>query len=788
MSVKKYKSLQIVFAFCVFIIFSDNILVAKIKDFLVVNDNSNNASATIIKNAFIDGGNTVDMVEFSSLDTNIYSNYRVIVWSAGNNANIMFNDIAKRSSLIHLALTEKKVWIEGGDIAFRYDGNTDINFRKEILHDSTWLSDGGFNTNLTFALPHPIFNTPNVLSSPITFSSSAASADRDIIQLFPNDYGRVKIGGWNGFNDSLKAGIISWSSSPNPATAHVIYTAFSFSSIEVPDVAKQLAQNIGSFLLVSDPEPVLELMNPKDEEMWQANTTQLIRWAKNKVEYVRLEYKLSGETNWALIQDSVPAFTVNENGDKQYEYDDNGKVIGSYSWQVPSPINTDTLAYIKVSDINNAQMFDTNKTPFYIVSFATPVWFQRKALPIPSGRLMSSYFNLNDTGFVYCFGGGENSGTNNAQRYNTISGQWSAQDTMRVKSSTGGAAKVKNKIYVIGGYNNTNKTLDKVQIYTPSTNTWSFGTPLPPPIKADFGIGVYRDSLIYIVGGDSGINSGGSPINKVRVYNPSNDSWNEATPFTHNVAKCAMGIYRDMIVVVGGADRQQFNTFDSVNVGVINPINPLEIAWKPAGTFPDSIARLSAAVVNTGIVFVGGDSGFSSTYRSSAYISRMDTVNKTVAKWYVLPDMSMRRSNMGASLASNGIDSVWAIGGNFNGGQLSTNEALYMGMLPTRIVGVKEYTESIPSQFSLDQNYPNPFNPSTSIRFSLRTSGTVTLKVYNLLGEEVATLVNEKMDIGNYESTLNATQLASGVYFYRLNIVSNNGSKFSESKKMLLLK
>ena len=201
----------------------------------------------------------------------------------------------------------------------------------------------------------------------------------------------MKIGGWNGFNDSLKAGIISWSSSPNPATAHVIYTAFSFSSIEVPDVAKQLAQNIGSFLLVSDPEPVLELMNPKDEEMWQANTTQLIRWAKNKVEYVRLEYKLSGETNWALIQDSVPAFTVNENGDKQYEYDDNGKVIGSYSWQVPSPINTDTLAYIKVSDINNAQMFDTNKTPFYIVSFATPVWFQRKALPIPSGRLISGF-------------------------------------------------------------------------------------------------------------------------------------------------------------------------------------------------------------------------------------------------------------------------------------------------------------------------------------------------------------------------------------------------------------
>lgn len=95
-----------------------------------------------------------------------------------------------------------------------------------------------------------------------------------------------------------------------------------------------------------------------------------------------------------------------------------------------------------------------------------------------------------------------------------------------------------------------------------------------------------------------------------------------------------------------------------------------------------------------------------------------------------------------------------------------------------------------PTKFSLDQNYPNPFNPSTTIKYTIPNvplSGVegsrVQLKAYDILGKEVATLINNYKEAGNYEVEFDASQLASGVYFYQLKVGS-----FSETKKMLLLK
>jgi hypothetical protein len=75
---------------------------------------------------------------------------------------------------------------------------------------------------------------------------------------------------------------------------------------------------------------------------------------------------------------------------------------------------------------------------------------------------------------------------------------------------------------------------------------------------------------------------------------------------------------------------------------------------------------------------------------------------------------------------------------------------------------------SPPHQYALNQNYPNPFNPSTTIRYGLPRRTHVTLTVFNTLGQKVAELVNGQLDAGNHEDQFNAGQLASGVYFYRL--------------------
>jgi len=101
------------------------------------------------------------------------------------------------------------------------------------------------------------------------------------------------------------------------------------------------------------------------------------------------------------------------------------------------------------------------------------------------------------------------------------------------------------------------------------------------------------------------------------------------------------------------------------------------------------------------------------------------------------------------------------------------------GFIP---VGVNEEIIT-PSEFVLYQNYPNPFNPLTTIRYEIPQTGFVTIRVYDILGREVAALVNEEKPAGSYEVIFNASQLSSGVYFYRIKT-----EEFVQTKKLILMK
>ncbi|MBK9334352.1 MAG: T9SS type A sorting domain-containing protein [Ignavibacteria bacterium] len=90
---------------------------------------------------------------------------------------------------------------------------------------------------------------------------------------------------------------------------------------------------------------------------------------------------------------------------------------------------------------------------------------------------------------------------------------------------------------------------------------------------------------------------------------------------------------------------------------------------------------------------------------------------------------------------------------------------------------------AIPDRYSLSQNYPNPFNPTTKINFSIPKQGIVTLRVYDVLGKEVMTLVNEQKPAGNYSINFSAANLSSGAYFYRL-----ESGEFKDIKRMIVVK
>ena len=95
----------------------------------------------------------------------------------------------------------------------------------------------------------------------------------------------------------------------------------------------------------------------------------------------------------------------------------------------------------------------------------------------------------------------------------------------------------------------------------------------------------------------------------------------------------------------------------------------------------------------------------------------------------------------------------------------------------------KSENKTIPKENKLFDNYPNPFNPVTQIKYSIKENGLVTLKIYDVLGGEVKTLVNEDQAAGTYTKNFNASNLASGIYIYKLST-----RNFNQVKKMLLLK
>ena len=150
--------------------------------------------------------------------------------------------------------------------------------------------------------------------------------------------------------------------------------------------------------------------------------------------------------------------------------------------------------------------------------------------------------------------------------------------------------------------------------------------------------------------------------------------------------------------------------------------------------------------------------GYCFGYLGSAGITSIDTVDKRVLGWI---DFEI---DMGYTVSAYGSFNV-------------------PYCLPTIISVPENSYNNLPNSFELHQNYPNPFNPSTTIEFDLPKTSAVTLKVFNILGEEVTTLVSDRLSAGSYSYDWDASSLASGVYLYRL-----QAGDYVQTRKMVLMR
>ncbi len=295
-----------------------------------------------------------------------------------------------------------------------------------------------------------------------------------------------------------------------------------------------------------------------------------------------------------------------------------------------------------------------------------------------------------------------------------------------------------------------------------------------------FTVNLYASQITSLAIRDNEIYVGTSNVDGVWRSTDGGNSWMQVNNGLTNIYINA--VETDEVNVYVGTQEGLFISSDNGNNWV-----------KAAGGFPTNLfVTTIKAFDNT--VYAGGIYGL---YRSTNYGSNWQWKgfsNQIVQAIEGRDSIVFAGTVMGGVFLSTNYGNTW---NNKSAGLpdlnpstlVLINDVLFTGIRghsmwknSSLLTGIKEYAGA-PDKFILYQNYPNPFNPSTSIRFTVSNSQLVTLKVFDILGKEVAVLLNKELSAGHYEVEFDGRNLSSGIYFYRL-----QSGEFSETRKMILMR
>jgi hypothetical protein len=248
------------------------------------------------------------------------------------------------------------------------------------------------------------------------------------------------------------------------------------------------------------------------------------------------------------------------------------------------------------------------------------------------------------------------------------------------------------------------------------------------------------------------------------MYDPATNTWIQKGDMPQGIyTGCFTGVVDGKIYVVGGDGRGNR----------VDEYDPESNTWTRKANMQIFTTDQATCVLEDKIYVIGGESGPAPTYPGKTNVSVYDPIADS---WTTAPDMPTRRFGLRAS-ATGG--KIYVIGGMDHWGAtaLRTVEEY------DPEAGTSVYMAGSPKSFRLSQNYPNPFNPTTTIRFDLPKSSFVTLKIFDILGREIITLVNEKRPTGEYAVEWNENGFPNGIYLYRL-----KAGDYIETRKLVLQK
>jgi photosystem II stability/assembly factor-like uncharacterized protein len=529
-------------------------------------------------------------------------------------------------------------------------------------------------------------------------------------------------------------------------------------------------------LLVTN--PVTKVLQPNGGELLYVGTSYPVRWEKIFVDLVKLEFSTDGGTNWNLIVDGVDGNIVS--GGEE----DSPLAFNQYDWTVPNTVSSNCL--IRVSDSIDPLVFDVSEAPFTIETGPQPGWIVQTS-PLSTTILC---VDLVDTVVAWAgtIDGKSIRTTNGGQTWATTVGSpggevtsISAIDNSKAFAISNSVSSARIRRTVSLGvswgtvYENTNPDarLNAINMID-ELNGYAVGNPLSGQwliLKTTDGGVTWNDiSTLPQNGSEKGISNsmdwtdlqnGWFGTDDSRVYKTTDGglTWTSSTTTFQNSNAVS---FNDMSSGVSAGEEINWTTDGGAS-------------WftKPGQISGEIVSAASAEQIDGKFFFVTGSDVYSTGDSGENY-----TLNYSQSDTLQFIDVDVIKIE----------ENYWITGyATGNNGTIAKYKELYL------VTEIEPIHNTIPESYSLKQNYPNPFNPTTSIEFSLPVAADVELNIFNILGQKVATLINEQRSAGYHSVVWNADdsngrKLSSGIYFYMLKASGIDGNEFQKIKKMVLLK
>ncbi|MBX2990546.1 MAG: choice-of-anchor D domain-containing protein [Bacteroidetes bacterium] len=756
-------------------------------------------SSRLIARTLTEVGFVVDTATFAAHDPASYANYDVVVWSAGSKTSGIFGDATKRAALVNRSQAGGKIWVEGGEVGyvFRKSGTTtdaDPPFRREVLRDSNWISDVS-SANLVLTVPtHPVFTTPHVISSPVPFPTSGIG-HRDAMRLQPGDTHARKIAGWSTYaaQGPDTAGIIVYNPLPDPGVGQIVFATFSVGAITDTTVAKKFTENIAEFLMAR-PGGALISATPSGLDFGAVQLND------SATQFVRVQNLGTGSLSVTNITHANARFSV---APVSFTLGPQDTVRLTVKFK-PVVLGTlyDTLRFVSNAASSPAIPLKGHGGVALMVVQPDSFAFTRQPTADTTFQMMKVKNAGTDTlrfTIEESLAGTSPSVLRSMEQQATIELPKGVAPAVNPPATKGGGGPDAFGYRWIdsdeqGGptYNWTDISTIGTQItgWSPSADDGYVVISLPFAFtfygnsyssmkvvtNGWLGFDVASTSAAYLNGG---IPATAEPNNALYPWWDDLDLSTSGTVHYHHDAANGRFIVQYTNVPHYGTTEPGLYTF--------------QIILKPSGDVLYQYQDMQQTLTSSTIGIENGDGSIAlQVVSSAAYMHNnlailltrdaVPWLSTDITQGILAPSDSVNvKVQIHPGVMSQGMYRArLTLAGNISAPVV----------VPVRldIVTGVEGGPALPTTFALEQNYPNPFNPSTTIKYALPTEAKVTLKVFNILGQQVEQLVAGVLPAGFHDVRWNS-RVATGVYLLRMEATPTNGSPaFIQVRKMLLMK